>query len=109
MAIKPYLHEDTGLETFLKANAIKQIIASDINTTAVMAFLVNSRPTEGPMELKLFSSSGIFPFSDIALIKNEYSSSVRLRDLIMYPFSSVAFFSVGDRKSTRLNSSHSSI
>ncbi len=57
IAIKPYFQDDTGRDTFLNANAMKQMIAIEMRVTAMIAFLVSSRPTEGPIELKLVSVS----------------------------------------------------
>ena len=48
----PYFQEEIGLETFLKAKAIKQIIANEIKMTAKIAFLVSSFPNRWPDRIK---------------------------------------------------------
>ncbi len=51
MAIKPYFQEETGLETFRKAKAMKKTMVRDTRMIAIMAFPASCRPTDGPMEL----------------------------------------------------------
>src|SRR3989344_6660489 len=80
MAIIPYFQDETGLETFLKAKAMKQIIASEMRTTAITAFLVSSRPTEGPIELKFVSVRALALSWESVCKSKLCSKSFKLRD-----------------------------
>ncbi len=80
IAINPYRQDETGRETFLKAKAMKQIIASETRIMAITAFLVNSFPTEGPMELKLVSVNSLFPPSESVFKSRACSASLKSRD-----------------------------
>jgi hypothetical protein len=53
IAINPYFQEATGFETPRNAYATKRIIPSDTRKIARRDFRTNSRPTDGPIELKL--------------------------------------------------------
>ncbi len=80
IAMMPYFQEEIGLETFLKAKAMKQIIAREIKMMDKIAFLVSSLPTDGPIESKLSSVRELLLPPDSVCNKAVCSASLKSRD-----------------------------
>ena len=55
IAMIPYFQDETGLETFLKENAINNMIPRETRIKHIIDLRASSAPTEGPIEVKLFS------------------------------------------------------
>src|SRR3989338_2722185 len=90
-AIRPYIHEDTGSDTFLKANAIKSRMHSNTSPSATSALVRNSAPRDGNMFQGFSIVDGNSPPTESAEGKSVCVPSDKVPDSMTYPLSPISY------------------